>query len=67
MITKNHESGPNKLLHGDTVYSIVGAAFNVIEELGPGFHEKPYENALVVELRHKQHSIDQQRRFQLAY
>jgi GxxExxY protein len=37
------------LLFGNEVYQIVGAAMEVLNELGHGLHEKPYENALVVE------------------
>jgi GxxExxY protein len=45
------------LLLKEEVYSIVGAAMEVLNELGHGFNEKPYENALVVEfaLRHIPH------------
>ena len=49
------------------MYSIVGAAFNVMKELGPGFHEKPYERALIVELRLRGLTIDQQKSFKLDY
>lgn len=30
---------------------IVGSAMEVLNELGHGLHEKPYENALVIEFR----------------
>ena len=33
----------------DEVYQIVGCAMEVLNELGHGFHKKPYRNALVVE------------------
>jgi len=35
--------------------------------LGHGLHEKPYENALVVELRLRGIAVEQQRRFQILY
>jgi GxxExxY protein len=38
-----------ELLLKNEVYQIVGCALEVINELGHGLHEKPYENALVVE------------------
>lgn len=57
----------NQLLHGPLVYSIVGASFEVLKALKPGLHEKPYENALVVELRLRRHTLDQQRRFEIRY
>ncbi|MFP4542114.1 MAG: GxxExxY protein [Opitutales bacterium] len=46
---------------------IVGAAMEVLNELGPGLHEKPYENALVVEFRQRGVSYHQQPRFDILY
>ena len=37
------------LLFKQEVFQIVGCAFEVLNHLGHGLHEKPYENALVVE------------------
>jgi GxxExxY protein len=67
MDTKGHEYFTDKLLHGPLVYSIVGAALEVIKGLGHGLHEKPYERAMILELRHRQHVADQQRRFEIQY
>jgi len=39
----------NELILKEEVFQVVGAAFSVMNELGHGLHEKPYENALVVE------------------
>ena len=38
-----------QLLLKNEVFQIVGCAMEVLNELGHGLHEKPYENALVVE------------------
>ncbi|MEI9959781.1 MAG: GxxExxY protein [Limisphaerales bacterium] len=38
-----------KLLLKEEVFQIVGAAIEVLNHIGHGFHEKPYENALTVE------------------
>jgi GxxExxY protein len=67
MDTKGHEHFTDQLLHGPLVYSIVGAALEVMKELKHGLHEKPYERALVVELRRRQHALDQQRLFEVLY
>jgi hypothetical protein len=37
------------LLLKEEVYQIVGSAMEVLNGLGHGLHEKPYENALIVE------------------
>jgi PD-(D/E)XK nuclease superfamily len=46
----NERGGP-KILFRKEVYTIVGAALEVLRELGHGIHEKPYERALAVEFR----------------
>ena len=38
-----------KLLLKEEVFRVVGAAMEVLNEVGHGFHEKPYENALILE------------------
>ena len=55
------------ILFRDEVCRIVGAAMEVLNGLGHGLHEKPYENALVVELQHSAIPDDQQKRFPVCY
>ena len=55
------------LPEGELTHAIIGAAFEVLNVLGHGLHEKPYENALVVELRLRGIAVEQQRRFQILY
>jgi GxxExxY protein len=57
----------NELVLKDEVYRIVGAALAVLNELGHGLQEKPYENALVVEFRLAGIAFEQQRRFPVVY
>jgi hypothetical protein len=40
---------PCEVLFRKEVYAIVGAALEVLRELGHGIHEKPYERALAVD------------------
>ncbi len=47
--------------------SIIGSAFAVLNAIGNGFHEKPYENALAVEFRHRDIPFSQQPRFPIIY
>ena len=46
---------------------IIGCAMEVINELGHGLIEKPYENALVVELGLRDIPFSQQPRFDVLY
>jgi GxxExxY protein len=48
-------------------YAIIGAAMEVSNLLGHDIHEKPYENALVVELSLRQIPCEQQVRFDVIY
>jgi GxxExxY protein len=57
----------DQLLLRDEVFQIVGAAMEVLNELGHGLHEKPYENAMVVELGLRKISWAQQSRFPVFY
>jgi GxxExxY protein len=62
MDTNSHE-----LLLKDEVYAVVGCALEVLNGLGHGLHEKPYENALVVELRRQGIPFSQQPRYPIVY
>jgi GxxExxY protein len=55
------------LREGELTHAIIGAAFEVLNELGHGLHEKPYENALVVELGLREIAVEQQRCFPVLY
>ena len=44
------DTNEDKVLFKDEVFQIVGCAIEVLNTLGHGLVEKPYENALVVEL-----------------
>src|SRR6266446_2333268 len=55
------------LLLKEEVYQIVGCAMEVLNELGHGLHEKPYENALVVELGLRRIPFVQQPRYNIVY
>ncbi len=57
----------NKLLYKDEVFAVVGLAMEVLNGLGHGLHEKPYENALVVEFGLRKIPWRQQRQFDVLY
>ena len=56
-----------ELLHKELVYKIVGCAMEVHNELGFGFLEKVYENALMLELRKAHISAQQQQAITVKY
>ena len=56
-----------ELLLKEEVFAVVGCAMSVLNELGHGLLEKPYENALVVELGIQNISYQQQPRFHVQY
>lgn len=57
----------NKLLLKEEVFQIVGSAMEVLNEIGHGLHEKPYENALVVEFGIRKIPLTQQKNFDVLY
>ena len=69
MDTNGHESllRDVSLPHAALVYSIVGSAIEVLRGIGHGLHEKPYENALVVEFGIRNLGLEQQRSFEISY
>lgn len=60
-------NGSANILLKDEVYRIVGAALEVLNGLGHGLHEKPYENALVVEFQRSGIAYVQQPHFDVLY
>ena len=62
MTTNEHE-----LFLKKEVFEVVGSAIEVLNELGHGLLEKPYENALVVELGLKNIPVEQQPRYDVMY
>jgi GxxExxY protein len=60
------DSITNEELDGIT-QKIIGCAFNVGNELGTGFLEKVYENALYFELKEHGFKVEQQKAIQIQY
>src|SRR6266487_7065023 len=54
------DTNEEKLLFKDEVFQIIGCAIEVLNTLGHGIVEKPYENALVVEFGLRQIPFKQQ-------
>ena len=61
------DTNDDKLLFRDEVFQIVGCAIEVLNILGQGIVEKPYENALVVEFGLQKIPFRQQPVFDVLY
>lgn len=57
----------SKLLLEKETHAVLGAAMAVLNGIGHGFHEKPYENALVIEFSDRGIPCSQQRSFDIRY
>lgn len=64
---ENRGPSDENLEEGDLTYRIRGAVFEVSRELGAGFLEKVYENALANELRLRGCRVEQQRPVPVRY
>src|SRR5947208_13960638 len=61
------DTNNEKLLAKEEVFQIVGCAIEVLNALGSGLVEKPYENALVVEFGLRKIPFRQQPSFDVLY
>ena len=61
------DTNEEKLLFKDEVFQIIGCAIEVLNTLGQGIVEKPYENALAVEFALRQIPFNQQPAFDVLY
>ena len=61
------DTNDDKLLCKEEVFQIVGCAIEVLNALGSGLVEKPYENALVVEFGLRKIPFRQQPSFDVLY
>jgi hypothetical protein len=56
-----------RIIHEELSREIIGAAMEVLNELKPGVDEKLYERAMIIELRHRGHSVSVQSPFPVCY
>ena len=59
--------GASKLILKAETEKIIGFAFEVLNEVGHGLHEKIYENSLTVLFKQSGVAFDQQRRFPVFF
>ena len=61
------DANKHELLLKEEVFEVVGCAMEVLNELGHGLLEKPYENAMVVEFGLRGIGFQQQPHFDVTY
>ncbi len=61
------EYGPTDLILKEEVYAIVGAAIEAHRELGPGFLEPVYQEAMEIELQSRNIPFESQKRLVISY
>src|SRR6058998_1361544 len=61
------DTNKEKVLAKEEVFQVVGCAIEVLNTLGHGLVEKPYENALVVEFGLRKIPFQQQPSFDVLY
>ena len=61
------DANGRELVLKDEVYAVISCALEIINGLGHGLHEKPYENALAVEFGHRGIPFVQQPRFPVLW
>ena len=66
-MSRRHLDDDGRLLFRDEVFPIVGCAIEVLNTIGHGLIEKPYENAFVVEFGLRKLPYQQQPLFDVLY
>jgi GxxExxY protein len=61
------DANGRELIFGEEAYAIISCALEVLNGIGHGLYEKPYENALAVEFSHRGIPYEQQRIFPVTW
>ena len=61
------DANGRELILKDEVYAIISCSLEIINGIGHGLHEKPYENALAVEFCYRAIPYEQQRSFPVVW
>ena len=61
------DANGRELILKDEFYAVISCALEIINGIGHGLHEKPYENSLAVEFRHRGIEFEQQRSFPVLW
>jgi GxxExxY protein len=61
------DANERELILKTEVYAIISCSLEIINGIGHGLHEKPYENSLAVEFRYGGIPFEQQRSFPVVW
>jgi GxxExxY protein len=61
------QDSKTQMLHSELTESILGCCFDVMNELGIGFLESVYKNALTIAMREKGLSVQVEKRFEVVF
>ncbi len=61
------DANGRELILRDEVYAVISCALEIINGMGHGLNEKPYENALAVEFSHRGIPFEQQKKFPVLW
>lgn len=56
-----------ELPYSELTHAILGCCFEVMQELGPGFLEKAYKNALLIAMRQKGLQVEVERPYEVIF
>jgi GxxExxY protein len=54
-------------LHSETTEAILGCCFDIVNELGSGFLESVYKNALIIAMTEKRLKVEAEKRFDVIF
>lgn len=66
-IAKRHDMQDNRLPYFELTETILGCCFDVMNELGTGFLEPVYKNALFIAIQEKELKVEVEKRFAVLY
>jgi GxxExxY protein len=58
---------PVEIVEKELSYKIIEAAIEVHRQLGPGYFENLYEEALAIELQQRGHTVERQKKIEVKY
>lgn len=67
MQDKQDKEKENHLLYFELTRTILGCCFEVMKELGPGFQERVYKNALLIVMKQKRLQVEVEKPFQVVF